>query len=259
MCRLLGYAGPEPIDLMHPVLQAPNAMIAQSRRDTESGKPNDAGWGYGLWNNAIPSVIKQPTKPAEDPDFSVPAQTSCKRLILHIRRASAGRVAMENTHPFQFVNQLIFAHNGSIDKFDTIRDYAIQLLPVEHRNVIKGATDSEFIMHLFLSELYRLDTPDTARITSFRKALQSTIHQCRQLAEKARGDDPPELNFMFLTKHFLISTKVLYWLGFYPSYRGGTLITSEPLETDDGWQPLEENTMIVARRDGRYEILNLEL
>lgn len=258
MCRLVGFSGPVLQDLSYPLLTAPNALRNQSRCDTQSGKPNDAGWGFGFWDDSNPEIVKHPTAAAEDPVFEITAQRACRRMIAHIRRASTGGIAPENTHPFGFENRLVFAHNGSIDRFDSIRHQAVSELPADFRPRITGRTDSEYILYLFLSELFAIDQPETENIRSFQTALERTIIRCRQWAAQAAGDDPPELNFMFLTKHFLISTKVLYWLGFY-KVGGGTLITSEPLASGDGWQPLDENTMIAVRRDGRHEIINLHL
>ena len=256
MCRLFGSVSAEPQFLAHYILSAENSMLAQSRCDHQSRKPNDAGWGYGIWDEH-PEVIKQPSKPYEDEQFRALTDRPFRRMLLHIRRASAGGISPNNTHPFLFEDKLIFAHNGTIGRFDLVRDKAVSRLPVNFRNRLLGVTDSEFLMYLFLDYLLKIDTPETENIESFRRALSGTISAAEQLAHEAGAEDLPELNFIFLTKHFLIATKILYWLGFYDNRRDGLIITSEPAVSGDGWIPLNDREMIVVRRDASYERLQL--
>lgn len=256
MCRLFGCVSAEPRFPAHFILDAENSMLVQSQCDLESRKPNDAGWGYGIWDEQ-PEVIKHPSKPCEDELFRTLPARPFRRMMLHIRRASAGGVSTHNTHPFRFEDKLIFAHNGTIDKFESVRDKAVSRLPANLRNRLLGETDSEFLMYLFLDYLLRIDTPETETIESFRSALSATISAAEQLACEAGAGKPPELNFIFLTKHFLIATKILYWLGFYDTRRNSVIITSEPAEPGDGWIPLNDREMIVIRRDASYERLQL--
>ncbi len=256
MCRLLGFVSASEEQLSHPILYASHSIRAQSLRDRQSQKPNDAGWGYGIWNDR-PEIVKRLTKPATDPLFPEMAEKPYRRMLLHIRRASAGGLSCENTHPFLFNNQLIFAHNGTIDRFEKVRNQAIGRLPAHFRDGILGRTDSEYLMYLFLHHLLRGDSPDSENLQSFRLALAQTIATAEQLADEAGAEYPPELNFIFLTKHFLIATKVLYWLGFYEGVRNGLMITSEPVEPGDGWASIGEREMIAVRRDASYELLSL--
>lgn len=70
-----------------------------------------------------------------------------KNVVAHIRKATQGVVALENTHPF--VRELwghywIFAHNGNITNFD---------LELDGTFVPVGCTDSEKVFCWFMQEL----------------------------------------------------------------------------------------------------------
>lgn len=70
-----------------------------------------------------------------------------KNVVAHIRKATQGDVALENTHPFlreMWGRYWIFAHNGNILNFDP--DLTGDFKPV-------GNTDSERIFCWFLQEL----------------------------------------------------------------------------------------------------------
>lgn len=87
-------------------------------------------------------------------------------VIAHIRKATQGRVALENCHPF--VRELwgrywVFAHNGDLKSFTPTLDGAFR--PV-------GTTDSEWAFCYLLQELRRRfgDTPP--QLAALKPALQ---------------------------------------------------------------------------------------
>jgi predicted glutamine amidotransferase len=72
-----------------------------------------------------------------------------KNVIAHIRKATEGKVALENTHPFQrelWGRYWIFAHNGHVKDFDPHLDGSFR--PV-------GQTDSERTFCWMLQELQK--------------------------------------------------------------------------------------------------------
>jgi glutamine amidotransferase len=72
-----------------------------------------------------------------------------KNVIAHIRKATQGRIALENTHPFQrelWGRYWIFAHNGNLKDFKPALDGSF--VPV-------GDTDSELAFCWLLQRLRR--------------------------------------------------------------------------------------------------------
>ena len=78
-----------------------------------------------------------------------------KNVIAHIRKATQGRVALENCHPFvreMWGRYWVFAHNGDLKEFAP---------PLDGRFRPVGTTDSEHAFCFLLQELRRRfgDTP----------------------------------------------------------------------------------------------------
>jgi len=74
-------------------------------------------------------------------------------ILMHARSLRSETVRRENIHPFRFKDWL-FAHNGRIAGFEVIREKLIGIVPEFIKRNIRGATDSEYMFHLFLSFLY---------------------------------------------------------------------------------------------------------
>ena len=119
--------------------------------------------GVGWYENGRPRVVKE-TRRA---DHSAKAESLAQEpprsdlFVIHVRAATVGRIAYENTHPFMasaIGRPWIFAHNG------TIRDLG-RLSRGEFRQ--RGETDSERAFHYLLSRLENLDeAADEAEVTA---------------------------------------------------------------------------------------------
>ena len=257
MCRLMGYAGPNPVSLQNVILDAPNGILRQSVCDRDSCKPNDDGWGFGFEENGQFHVIKEASAPRNDKLFLDTAHRPFKRVMLHIRRASVGGASKVNTHPWMYHQDIIFAHNGSVYGIENVMDSALAKIDPALSGHITGNTDSEYAMHLFLTYLRKYNPAQTLDIHFVRTSLQHTIADLREISRRADASRKPQLNFMMLTRDYLIATKVMHSLGYYTSYQGGTLVTSEALDNNDGWTLMKEETMIVVSRNGDYALYDI--
>jgi glutamine amidotransferase len=93
---------------------AQNTLIMQS--DTHRH-----GWGMAIYRNQKPYIERQAKAAMEDEGFRRAAVRAYSDTVLaHLRRATVGRVALENTHPFSH-GSWIFAHNGTLPRFDDLR------------------------------------------------------------------------------------------------------------------------------------------
>jgi len=114
------------------LLDAPDSLAEQSRRD-----PDGTGVGY-FDPDGRPVVDKQPIAAFEDKAFAQEAkEISSRTFVAHVRFATNGAVAPENTHPFEQDGRL-FAHNGVIGEVDRLEQ---QL--GDSRSLVRGETDSE--------------------------------------------------------------------------------------------------------------------
>ena len=145
MCRLFGMSGGrEPVTATFWLLEAPDSLAQQSRREPD-------GTGLGYFDRAgHPVVEKQPLAAYEDEQFACEAREVCSStFIAHIRYASTGAVAPQNTHPFEQAGRL-FAHNGVIGSLDLLeRELGPQMA------MVRGETDSERFFALITREIDR--------------------------------------------------------------------------------------------------------
>ena len=109
------------------LLEAPDSLAEQSRR-------NPDGYGIATFEeNDTHDVEKRPAAAYEDELFAREAREEESRtFVAHVRYASTGKVALENTHPFEQDGR-VFAHNGWVGKLDEL-DSRLG----EHRELVRG-------------------------------------------------------------------------------------------------------------------------
>jgi glutamine amidotransferase len=145
MCRLFGMTGGrQPVRATFWLLEAPDSLAQQSRREPD-------GTGLGYYPEAGgPVVDKRPIAAYEDKEFAKEArEVSSNTFIAHVRYASTGSVAPQNTHPFEQAGRL-FAHNGDIKDLP-----ALERELGDAMSSVKGETDSERYFALITREIER--------------------------------------------------------------------------------------------------------
>jgi glutamine amidotransferase len=143
MCRLLGLsAGREPISASFWLLDAPDSLEVQSRRNAD-------GSGIGFFDPAgAPVLDKQPEAAFRDEEFTREAkQARSPVFVAHVRWASVGGRTVQNTHPFAMHGR-IMAHNGG---FGDVGRLAEQL--GDYRRLVLGETDSEHYFALITQQI----------------------------------------------------------------------------------------------------------
>jgi glutamine amidotransferase len=145
MCRLFGMSGGlRRVRATFWLLEAPDSLAQQSRREPD-------GTGVGCFDeHGKPLVFKQPLAAYEDQEFAQEARELCSRtFVAHIRYASTGAIAPQNTHPFEQRDRL-FAHNGVIQDLPVLeRELGDQM------SLVHGDTDSERYFALITREIER--------------------------------------------------------------------------------------------------------
>jgi predicted glutamine amidotransferase len=167
MCRLFGlHAGKEPTSATFWLLDAPDSLSEQSRRE-----PDGAGIGVFAPDGRA-TVDKQPLAAYEDPAFSRAAHDLRGTTFLaHVRYASTGKLSVENTHPFLLDGRL-FAHNGAFEGLDLLD---ARLAELGASDLVHGDTDSERMFALITVETTRhggdVSTGLTAAVTWIAREL----------------------------------------------------------------------------------------
>ena len=243
MCQLLGMNGNTPTDIVFSFTGF--ATRAHEHKD---------GFGIAFFEGAgvrlMVDAQSARTSPIADMVRRYPIRSD--NIVAHIRKATQGRIALENTHPFQrelWGRYWVFAHNGDLKAFAP-RLHA-QFHPV-------GATDSERAFCWLMQELGKAH----ARLPSIEEMTLTLRELVPQIA--AHGT----FNFMLTHGEALwahCSTR-LYWLVRQHPFRQARLqdedvtvnfaeltspsdrvavVVTEPLTTDEAWLAMQPGELKV--------------
>lgn len=226
MCRLLAYVG-EPIFLETLLVKKETSLIAQSLAAREAKTiVNGDGCGLGWYSAHKTPGLYRSTLPAwSDANLlSLCQQIKAPLFIGHVRAATSGEVSQSNCHPFAHENHL-FAHNGQIGDYDTLRRKIDALIPDEVFGMRRGTGDSEA---LFLSALGRGLEQDPIR--AFEKTLADTM----AIVCRAPDCQPVRFASVYADGNCLWAFRwasddkapSLYWR----QLEGGIVIASEPFD-----------------------------
>ena len=183
MCRLYGFRATEPTKIECTLVHAQNALIVQSYRD-HSGMSHLNGWGLALYQDGRLQAVRQAKAAVDDAGFRRAAGRAYSDTVLaHVRRATVGRVALENTHPFCH-GRWAFVHNGTLAHFDELRPRMLAMMTPKHRAAIQGETDSEHIFYLLLSAHDSAPARPLSEI--FHQVLGQLAAWCRKIDSAAR-------------------------------------------------------------------------
>ena len=158
MCQLLGMNANVPTDICFSFTGL--ATRADEHKD---------GFGIGFFEGRGLRLFVDPGSARVSPVATLVQQYPIRseNVIAHIRKATQGRVALENTHPF--VRELwgrywVFAHNGDLKDFQPKLHSALR--PV-------GDTDSERAFCWLLQELAKAhaDLPGVAELSATLREL----------------------------------------------------------------------------------------
>ena len=221
MCRVFGCVAAEPISVRADLLEAENPLIRQAEE-------HDSGWGMAVYKRADggePRCFRFP-EPAHEDDLFVEATGLPGRIFnVHVRRATMGGLAAENTHPF-CLGPYSFGHNGTVVRYAKLLDDGVPKP--------KGETDSE----AFFNFLMR-DFDDGHPRRCMRKAVREVI----------KRSEFSGLNFLFSDGEKLFAYK-LGIFGLYWAARPGSLVVaSEKLTETDTWHQVQDDVLLVLDPD----------
>jgi predicted glutamine amidotransferase len=221
MCRVFGCVASEPVSIRHELIEAVNPLIRQS-------EDHDSGWGMAAYeraNGLDPRCVRFPEAAFADDDFLDATDIKGRIFNVHVRRATMGGLAPENTHPF-CLGSYSFGHNGTILRYPRL---------LEHPSVARpsGDTDSEAFFN-FLMTIYDAGNP----IASLRKAIRTTVER-----SPFSG-----LNFLFSDGDRLFAYRLglfeLHWL-----QRPGQLLVASERVTDEDWHTVQQDVLLVLDPD----------
>lgn len=162
MCQLLGLNANVPTDLMF-----------SFRGFSTRAEEHKDGFGIAFFEGPGVRLFVDAQSARASPVAQIVRSYPIKsdNIVAHIRKATQGRVALENTHPFQrelWGRYWVFAHNGDL------KDYAPRL-HASFRPV--GGTDSERAFCWLMQELAKAHAamPSVAELTATLRELLPQI------------------------------------------------------------------------------------
>src|SRR4051812_42539066 len=159
MCRVLGCVAHDPISLRNELLEAPNPLMQQSEH-------HDSGWGmavYARGEGEDPRCLTFPEAAFRSDELAAAGELRGRIFNVHVRRATMGGLAPENTHPF-CLGTYSFSHNGTLVEYPRLLEPGVA---DPH-----GSTDSE----VFFNFLMRDFDPEHA-VESLRRGVEMTIER----------------------------------------------------------------------------------
>ncbi len=212
---MFGYRSLQPTGVAHELLEAANALQVQSREHPD-------GWGLGWYSRGAPQVVRALEAAHRDDDFAAVGRFVTSTTILaHVRKASVGRVAVENTHPFEW-GPWLFVHNGTIPRWGECRGKLEARIDPELRKLLTGETDSERCFHLFLTALRRRCDPLRATFAAAAEALAETVAIVCEAAEDG-SSEKASTTFLATDGELMVACR-----------RGRTLFVETPPPSADG-------------------------
>ena len=264
MCRYYGLRATLPTRVDWHLVQAPNSLLVQSRRDL-SGFEHADGWGIAAYDGDDVRVQRRASA-AHDGHYFCAAATRVEAttVLAHVRRATVGRVGLVNTHPFVY-GPFSLVHNGTVPYFADIRPRLLEAMTTEHRAAIQGGTDSEHLLHLILATHARIGG---SLFASLEVALRQVIALCREI-----GQEPHlGLNVLLTDGMRMVGSRWRRTLHFFEQHGAGPslgeqaavatdyralIIASEPIDGTD-WPEIPERSVFEVTPDLRLQIAPLE-
>eukprot|EP01090_Pellita_catalonica_P021705 TRINITY_DN8193_c0_g1_i1.p1 TRINITY_DN8193_c0_g1~~TRINITY_DN8193_c0_g1_i1.p1 ORF type:complete len:395 (+),score=27.83 TRINITY_DN8193_c0_g1_i1:163-1185(+) len=161
---------------------------------------NGDGFGIGFYDDessVVGPCVYTSVKPAWNDtnllNLSEHIRSRC--LFAHVRAASPYTGISEmNCHPFK-MGKFLFMHNGGIANFQEIKFGILQIIKDTTMHRIKGTTDTEHAMALFVHYLpgHNPDKPYDGYI--MKKALLQTIAKLLELIAESVELEPTKLDF----------------------------------------------------------------
>jgi glutamine amidotransferase len=258
MCRLFGMSGaPHRVRATFWLLNAEDSLVAQSRREPD-------GTGLGYFDHAgHPHVDKQPIAAYEDRAFAHEARTvESETFVAHIRFASTGALAPENTHPFEQRGRLL-AHNGVIEDLA-----ALEARLGSDRELVRGQTDSERFFALVTKEVDEHGGDVGAGLTAAAAWVADELPLYALNVILATSDELWVLRYPETHELFVLERAAGGASGARPldhsgaaatvrvrsAHLGGrpaVVVASEPMDEDPAWRALASGELLHVDRDQR--------
>lgn len=279
MCRFIYYRGPE-ISLSSLLTEPEHSLIHQSYGARERPEPlNGDGFGVAWYRADVrpePVVFKE-VNPAWSSinlvNLAPVAASDC--ILAHVRAASPGlAVSQLNCHPFAR-GKLSYMHNGQLASFRDTRRRLLATLSDSQFKQIESTGDSEVLLAIAMDHLEAAAASPS--LEDMADALMNAINVVESAAEAIGSHQEAWLNLVLsdgqqavITRYVTPGGGAAQSLYCHQGARyqcddgvcrmldadevhAATIVSSEPLSSDKGWESVPQNTMLLIDGRGRVE------
>ena len=280
MCRMLAAFSAASCSYADLLLDVPNCLLSQSGGD-HRGEKHDDGWGLVWYEADQPRRVRAPTAARNDPQFVETARLCASTAVVaHVRQASVGELNAANAHPFVY-DRWTFAHNGTIERFDVVREQMVAEMDDEWRGLVEGTTDSEWLFYFLLARGTRAGLDWSTASAADPEVVELVRHALREVAQWSEasvqpgsnaptahdvlppvhipenrvakratcGVEPTRLNLLLTNGTSLLATRWKYDLCYAESERG-VMVASESIGAGS-WREMPEPSILTVSRDLR--------
>ncbi|WP_257294072.1 class II glutamine amidotransferase [Endozoicomonas sp. YOMI1] len=247
MCELLGMSANTPTDIVF-------SFRGLMQRGGNTG-PHSDGWGIAFYEGKGLREFRDPNPSCDSEIANLVCRYPIKSTIVvsHIRQANAGRIALENTHPFTrelWGKYWTFAHNGQLK--------GIRKFPLEHYFPV-GTTDSEYAFCWIMDQVRERFPKPPKRVSTLQRFIRKLCDELRELGV---------FNMLLTDSRSLYcycSTR-LHWITRRAPFNQAslkddditvdfarettendivTVVATDPLTIDETWHPILPGEMVV--------------
>lgn len=270
------------------VIKPTNSLVHQSFDAEESIMTvNGDGFGLGWYNKDLreePGLYVSVLPAWNDINLLNNAsfiRSTC--FLAHVRAATTGGVSLENCHPFQY-KEFLMMHNGGIEDFEKIKKDFVSLLDEEAFLWIKGQSDTQYILALYMTNMRKMDITIPATPEELVACFNKTFSDIEKLKETKGIDSISNYNIVLTNGYGMIATrysthpevdnrslhfteKVTCEVNLNGDLkiekgkieRSAALISSERLTEDDSlWKEVPTNHAVYIGRDMQVSLFKLE-
>ncbi|MDC0505964.1 class II glutamine amidotransferase [Candidatus Gracilibacteria bacterium] len=267
MCRLAVYKG-IPAIISDIIMTPSHSVIDQSKHSTQREDPlNGDGFGIAWYKpelQSTPAIFKDITPAWNHKNLaSLTRATKSPLFMAHIRDASpAMPVTFTNTHPFSY-EQFSCIHNGHVTDFKKIKRDIMRTLSDEVYEQVWGNTDSEHFFALFL-ELYK-NSSTQDELDKISQCMHDAIAKISELFKKHKLSGEFMFNVVISDGKRIVASryhsKGVQGLNtlYYTQDSDSVLIASEPLDNNDSWIEVDEDSILTIDTDNTVKNKTLSL
>jgi glutamine amidotransferase len=217
---MLGLVAARPTPVRELLHEAPRSLAVLSNEHRD-------GWGIAASIDGDWEIRRSTSCAARCSEYAALAELRAELVVAHVRKATVGRLSLENTHPFRR-DQYVFAHNGTVAAIAAL----VSRIAPEHLARVEGQTDSE---RLFAYILTHID-----------EAGETERGVMRAVASMHELGDIGSASFLLSCGDRLYAYRSGRTL--FTRMRGDvTIVASEPL-TEEPWNEVPERGLVVLQR-----------